>query len=266
MKNIIWTGIVIVILIALAGVGLWQYKKQHGDFLVENLTTQLKKEQENNVIYTLNKYRIQCMTKTLILAYNLSKWEAYYYSIIFNDFSISYGIPWEIYPSIIRIESNFNPTALSPKSCKGVMQLKETTAKEVAKKIEMTFKENITLWNEVSNIVIGCTYLSTHIKNKGLHGGVKSYLGGPDYLKTIKVNEEAKKYITEYKASVWIEFIQLSYIYRGIVDELGIVPYKELHEYSYSDSISFNTSLFPMDSMRLIDTTINNIVDTATTN
>jgi hypothetical protein len=252
--------------LALGGVGLWQYETKTGKKEVEKLTTQLKKEQENNVTYTLNKYRIQCMTKTLILAYNLSKWEAYYYSIMFNDFSISYGIPWEIYPSIIRIESNFNPTALSPKSCKGVMQLKEATAKEVAKKIDMSFKENTTLWSEVSNIVIGCSYLSTHIKNKGLHGGVKSYLGGPDYLKTIKVNEEAKKYITEYKASVWIEFIQLSYIFRGIVDELGIIPYKELHEYSYSDSIFFNTSLFPIDSMRLIDTTIDNIVDSATTN
>lgn len=199
------------------------------------------KKQEEACVFTDN--RIKTMQKTLMVAYGLSRWEAHYYAIIFNDFSVNYQIPWEIYPAIVRIESNFKGTLVSNKGAKGMMQLLEPTAKMTAAELDIEYTEGQTIWNDLLNIVFGCQYLSKNIKQLGLEGGVKSYLGGINYVKVIKANEEANRYVAEYKTTVWKEYKQLVYVYRGILGEQGL-SCEQLDSSAYTDSIKIKLDLF----------------------
>jgi soluble lytic murein transglycosylase-like protein len=191
----------------------------------------------------LKEKRLEGMTYTLISTYGISKWEAHYYSIIFDDFSQNYKIPWEIYPSIVRIESNFKSSLISPKGAKGMMQLLEGTGKESAEEIGLIYTDKETLWNSLDNLILGCYYLSKNIKSLGLEGGVKSYLGGPGYEKSVAASDKVSKYIGEYKTTVWKEYKLLLYSFRGITAEMGC-KYEEVHISSYSDSIKIDTDPF----------------------
>lgn len=179
-------------------------------------------KQVNNKNELINN-KILIMEKTLAVCYKLSKWEARYYSIYFNDFSTHYGIPWEIYPAVIKIESAFKTSLISKKKCKGLMQLKEETGKEVAEKIGINYVPEQTLWNEFLNLPLGCTYLSTMIKDMGLSAGVRAYLAGPAYQQ-IPINEENKEYIEKYSECVFSEYTRLTYTYRGALAELTTTP------------------------------------------
>lgn len=210
---------------------------------LSNITEKLKELEDKDKNYTLREQRQQTMTKTLMIVYGLSKWEAHYYSIIFDDFSRKFDIPWEIYPAIIRVESNFKCTVVSSKGAKGIMQILETTGEIISKEIGINYIKGETLWNDLCNLIIGCYYLSIYINEKGLDSGVQSYLGGPAYLKSAKSNADVFKYLGEYKTTVGKEYKILSYMYRGIVAELGY-DYNLLHSSSYSDSIIIDTELF----------------------
>lgn len=199
----------------------------------------------NNKIVEVNvdEKRIECMARTLMIVYGISKWEAHYYSILFYDFSKNYKIPWEIYPAIIRIESNFKPTLVSNKQAKGIMQVISSTAAEESKLIGIDYTENQTLWNEICNMAIGCNYLSRMIKEKGLDGGVKCYLGGPSVTALKTVDNSKAQYVFEYKTSVWKEYKELTYTFRGIVAEAG-QKYEIMHPYITTDSIKIGIELF----------------------
>jgi soluble lytic murein transglycosylase-like protein len=233
----ILASVIIIALISI-GINVSYYKDE------ERLKVEIKRLKEDSRACALRGHRIDCMAKTLITVYGLSKWEAHYYSIIFDDFSKEFETPWEIYPAIIRIESNFKCTLVSQKSAKGIMQILETTAEPLAKTLEINYIKGETLWNDLSNIILGCYYLSSNIKNKGLDGGVQAYLGGPAYLVSAKGNTEVFKYLGEYKTTVGKEYKNLLYIYRGIVAESGY-NYAEMHSSKYQDSIVINTELFP---------------------
>jgi hypothetical protein len=227
-KNPILIHIVYIILIAgilVAGYGFSKFILSQN----QDLKKKIVAEQEKNRTSLLYEKCLNNMAKTLMVAYGLSKWEAHYYSVIYYDFSKHDNIPWEIYPAVTRIESNFKCNVGSPKGAKGMMQLLEGTGKDVAENLGIEYVPNQTLWNTVINLALGCAYLSNNIQEKGLDGGVKSYLGGPDYLKSVKSNKNANQYIGEYKTTVWKEYKELSYIFRGIVEESDRDIYKEIH-------------------------------------
>jgi len=230
------SALIWIVIIIMMGVGVAETYKY-----VQDLQKQITIEKEKNKLYILHEECINDMARTLMIAYNLSKWEAHYYAIIFDDFSRQFDIPWEIYPAIVRIESNFRCNVGSPKGAKGMMQILESTGEQIAKEYEIDYIPNQTLWNTVINMVLGCGYLSQHIKEKGLEGGVKSYLGGPDYAKTEKTNPNANQYIGEYRSTVWKEYLKLSYFFRG-VKASDMSTYRESHP--YQDSIPLNWKLF----------------------
>ena len=238
LKLIIIILIVVGVVVSSFFVGKHYYKswwipsKCEREQKIKLLEKQLKEYKDEDL-------KIECMTKTLVAAYNLSKWESHYLSTIFYDFSKNYGIPWEIYPAVVRIESNFKGTLVSPKGAKGMMQILESTAKPVAADLGIKFKESETLWNDFLNVVIGCTYLSNNIQKMGLESGVKGYLGGEAFHETIKKNEEAKKYISEYKTTVWKEYKMVCYIYKGIICQLSNCAEEPLDSLS-----SIDVSLF----------------------
>lgn len=113
--------------------------------------------------------------------------------------------------AIIKAESNFNPEATSNSNAIGLMQVLETTAKEVMQnKTEENFSKEI-LFNAEDNIKIGTTYFA--------------------YLLD-KYNGNIALALTAYNAGIgkvdnWIE--------NGIIKEDGSdienIPYKETNNY-----------------------------------
>jgi hypothetical protein len=183
--------------------------------------------------------RIDMMEKTMVLVYNnLSAYEAHYYSIIYDDFYQKDSVPWEAYASLARIESNFNPTVMSSARCKGIYQLKDSTAKGVAKKLDIAYNET-TLWNEFLNTVLGLTYFGEGFKEKkdslgveeALKHAMKRYCGGPAYQIQ---NPESRRYVGEYKTSLWQEYTRLSYVYKGMLYDAGIRKDEDKPSYAYS--------------------------------
>ena len=211
------------------------------------LEKELQNEKEKNRVYIIRDDRRRCISKTLQLAYNLSEWESFCYATLFDEFSLLYKTHWALYGALIRVETNFNPTLKSGKDCKGLMQIKESTGADVAKKLNIQYKENVSLWNEFINFAIGATYLSDFIAERGVHGSIKSYLGGPDYKKSIQKKIETFKYVKEYKTRVSEECDQLQYMYRGIVDEYSITDYEEIDLSINKDTTALIFEIFEVE-------------------
>jgi len=163
--------------------------------------------------------RIENMEKTLVIHYGLSSYEAHYYSIIYDDFAQKYNVPWQIFPAVIRIESNFNPTLTSKKGAKGLSQVMPSTGEEVAKKLNIRF-DKTSLWNDIINMILGFTYLCEGIEERGIEYGVYRYIGGPGF-------DKGRKDVGQYRTNVRHEFIRLTYIYNGVLNnDEPIDPYK----------------------------------------
>jgi len=60
--------------------------------------------------------------------------------------------------AIIKQESKFNKNAISNKEAKGLMQILDSTAKEMAVNLEYVDAENIDLFDAKTNIYIGAKY------------------------------------------------------------------------------------------------------------
>ncbi len=72
--------------------------------------------------------------------------------------SKKYGIRKSLIKAIIKVESNFNPYAISSKGAKGLMQLMDSTAKDLGVK---------NVWSIVDNIEGGVKYLRSLIDRFG---------------------------------------------------------------------------------------------------
>jgi hypothetical protein len=70
---------------------------------------------------------------------------------LISDYSKQYGVDPDLVSAIIRVESNFNPRAVSPKNCKGLMQLHPETARRYGVS---------DVFDPAENIEAGVKYLS----------------------------------------------------------------------------------------------------------
>lgn len=98
------------------------------------------------------------------------------YPTTYSEYVYKYSEENDIDPlltfAIIKAESNFNPDAISNSSAIGLMQLVETTAKEIAEKdLNMSFSKDI-LYNPEYNIKIGTTYYAKLIKKYNGNMGI----------------------------------------------------------------------------------------------
>jgi soluble lytic murein transglycosylase-like protein len=157
---------------------------------------------------------IQVISESLQVAYDLSKIESNTYATLFYTLQDSI-VSWHLIASTIQIESQYNPLAINQTSkCKGMMQLKESTAEYLSKKLDMKYKHNETVYNPISNITLGTQYLKDNsnisgtIKEK-IHHTVQCFVGGPKYNK----NNGYTKY---YRKQILKEYNKLIYIERGI--------------------------------------------------
>jgi soluble lytic murein transglycosylase-like protein len=83
--------------------------------------------------------------------------------------------------SLIRVESNFQPWAVSPKGALGLMQLMPQTGEWVARRYDMHWDGPVTLLNEEANINMGIRYLA-YLRDKydgNLRRMLSAYNRGP---------------------------------------------------------------------------------------
>jgi len=118
------------------------------------------------------------------------------YSDIIIACANKYDIPPKFIHSIISVESDYNPWAVSSKGAVGLMQLMPETAKDYGVK---------NLYDPKENIEGGVKYLKDLIKNyKGKtdlvlaaynagHGAIKKYKGIPPYPETINFIRKVKR-------------------------------------------------------------------------
>lgn len=87
------------------------------------------------------------------------------YPKAYNEFVTKYAAEYNVDPllvfAVIKAESNFNESVVSSRNAKGVMQIMDTTAEEVAENImsDKNFESNM-LFDAEINIKIGTKYLS----------------------------------------------------------------------------------------------------------
>ena len=81
------------------------------------------------------------------------------YSEYVSKYAEEYGVEENLIYAIIKAESNFNPNAVSTKKAKGLMQLIDSTAEEVASKnkIELTDES---IFDPETNINLGTKYIA----------------------------------------------------------------------------------------------------------
>ena len=83
------------------------------------------------------------------------------YSEYVEKYAKEYNIDHLLLYSIIKAESNFEPSSTSTSGAKGLMQLMETTAQEVAENIVIDYN----IYNVEQNIMLGTKYFSDLMKN-----------------------------------------------------------------------------------------------------
>lgn len=87
----------------------------------------------------------------------------YFYVIKYSEYvekySEEYDVDKYLIYACIKAESNFNEKAESKKGAKGLMQLMDSTAGDIAKSLDMTI-DNDDLFNPEINIKLGTKYIS----------------------------------------------------------------------------------------------------------
>ncbi|MBO5349938.1 MAG: lytic transglycosylase domain-containing protein [Clostridia bacterium] len=87
------------------------------------------------------------------------------YSSYVTKYSEEYGVDPLLVYAVIKAESNFDETVVSKSNAKGLMQLMDSTAYEVAKNtIPNTNFESEMLFDAETNINLGTKYLSELLK------------------------------------------------------------------------------------------------------
>ncbi len=137
------------------------------------------------------------------------------YPIKYSEYVYKYAEEYNVDPilvfAIIKAESNFNPNVVSSSKAIGLMQLMDSTAEEIARKLEINFAKGSSLYNPELNIQLGTKYFSNLMK---------------------EYNNNYLLALTAYNAGIgnvkrWIE--------QGIIKEDGSdienIPYKETNNY-----------------------------------
>ena len=116
---------------------------------------------------------------------------------IVEYYSQEYGLDPMLVYSVIKIESKFNPYAVSSKGAKGLMQITPSTGEYLSRLLgDKDFSENI-LYDKDTNIRYGCFYLSKLITDfKGdLVLALAAYNGGEGNVRRwLEKHEEGEEF------------------------------------------------------------------------
>ena len=103
------------------------------------------------------------------------------YEHFVDKYSAKYGLDRYLVFAVIRTESKFDKTAVSPVGAKGLMQITNETGSDYAKKIGLSGYKEEKLFDPETNIQLGCYYLNVLLKkyNGDITASLAAYNGGP---------------------------------------------------------------------------------------
>jgi hypothetical protein len=122
---------------------------------------------------------------------------------VIEEAAARFAIPASLIHEIIRVESNGNPKAVSPKGAVGLMQLMPNTYAELRARYGLGDDPA----NPHDNIIAGAAYLRDMHERFGFAGFIAAYNAGPerylDHLKTRRVlPDETLAYVARLDPSV----------------------------------------------------------------
>ena len=95
-----------------------------------------------------------------------------------EEYASKYDVDKNLIFAIIKAESNFNENAISNAKAKGLMQVMDSTAKDISKDLQIEVDEETILIPEI-NIEIGTKYISMMIsKYKSINLALAAYNAG----------------------------------------------------------------------------------------
>ena len=97
--------------------------------------------------------------------YNVAFPRKYRYFVEY--YSEKYNLETNMVYAVIKTESNFEADALSSKNAMGLMQITGSTGKWAAELMGNEYFEEYMLFDEETNIEMGCWYLNRLVKNYG---------------------------------------------------------------------------------------------------
>lgn len=106
--------------------------------------------------------------------------------------SVKFGVEPQLVRGVMRQESMFSPTILSPVGAMGLMQVMPATGREIAKELDIPFEQSNLLIPQVS-VEFGSFYLGKRLRqfDENFVMAIASYNGGAHNVqKWIKLNED----------------------------------------------------------------------------
>lgn len=110
-----------------------------------------------------------------------------------NNASKKFEIDPRLILSVIKVESDFNKNAVSSVGARGLMQIMPSTARYLAKKLNIKYHGIETIYDIKNNIVMGTYYLSYLASkyNKNMKLYLAAYNRGPATIERILENNDA---------------------------------------------------------------------------
>ncbi len=110
--------------------------------------------------------------------------------------SENYGINPFLILSIIQVESEFSPKAVSPKGAIGLMQIMPETAEYVAGDLGVSIDGIKSLYDPFINVRLGVYYLSMLIDRfKNVEWALCAYNAGPSFINTASFERRIPAYV-----------------------------------------------------------------------
>lgn len=137
----------------------------------------------------------------LILKYSdsLSTLEAYNLAKVINDECESRDLDPSLVLSVIMVESNFMPDAISRKGAVGLMQLMPTTGSYVAKREGISISGKKELYDPEINVRLGIAYLSfLNSQFQNIEEALGAYNYGPNRYMSLSEVSEPDRLLPKY--------------------------------------------------------------------
>ena len=146
MKKMLWVAVgVLISTFVWSSSNLYIYRAPNN----ENVVTDRK--------INLPGYRLihfSGSTEDTALALRGAQVDSKSYDALIEKASLLYGVNPALIKAVIKVESNFNPTAKSIKGAVGLMQLMPATAKQTARKNNVRYRNSNDLFKPATNIII----------------------------------------------------------------------------------------------------------------
>lgn len=128
--------------------------------------------------------------------------------MVYNE-SKEYGLDYRLVLAIMQVESNFRSNVVSPKGARGLLQIKPSLARFIARDAGIEWNGKKTLDKPKENIKIGVHFFSQLLKDfETVHMALSAYNVGPTRMKRVAPHREgqargfSKQVLKEYKGNL----------------------------------------------------------------